>query len=427
VSKASTRPAKSRRRILVVDDDPDVADVVVEILKGNGYDAWAESSPLAVLKRAAELHLDLLIVEFDMPKMLGTELTVLLKNTPATSTLPIIFLSGMTDEELRNGRSLPGDQAANNMGFSVRTLCIRCTVTERSQERRRRSSHSHSGMDLFGKRRRRSLKGTTIGRRETAAQEEERPRHVSASKGKAELLRFRPILSTACKLRLGVAIIGPSKWSSRNWRESTMAQATPSNTRPFSGRIPVLIVDDNPANRMAFESVLTPLGLNVVLASSGKEALERIGETEFAIILLDVRMPILDGYQTAELMRQHKSTRYTPIIFTSAYDMTPAQVTRAYVAGAIDYVPSPVDGDVLKLKVAAYIQLYLRDEAVLQAIRELTVSYEALKADLAATHGMNSGLQSKVAALEHTIRRLTEELDRCTCGCTPNTSLSSTT
>ncbi len=198
-----------------------------------------------------------------------------------------------------------------------------------------------------------------------------------------------------------------------------MTQPNPSSARSGNSRIPVLIVDDRAANRMAFESVLSPLGLNIVLASSGREALERVAETEFAVILLDVRMPGQDGYETAELMRQQKSTRYTPIIFTSAYDMTSAQVTRAYVAGAIDYVPSPVDGDVLKLKVSAYIQLYLRDEAVLLAIRELTASYEALKADVAASTGLSTGLQSKITALERTIRRLTEELDRCTCGCSP--------
>jgi CheY-like chemotaxis protein len=199
-----------------------------------------------------------------------------------------------------------------------------------------------------------------------------------------------------------------------------MAGSQPSEVTGSGTRVPVLIVDDNPANRLAFGAVLAPLGLDLVMAGSGREALARINERDFAVILLDVRMPIMDGYETAELIRLRKSTRYTPIIFMSAYDMTSAQVTRAYVAGAIDYIPSPVDADVLTLKVSAYIQLYLRDEAVLRALRDLTVSYEALQADMAASSGISSGLQAKLKAMEQTIHRLREELDRCTCGCSPS-------
>jgi CheY-like chemotaxis protein len=184
-------------------------------------------------------------------------------------------------------------------------------------------------------------------------------------------------------------------------------------------RVPVLVVDDHPANRAAFEAVLTPLGLDVVLAESGREALRLVAEREFAVILLDIRMPIMDGYETAERLRQLKLTRYTPIIFTSAYDMTAAQVTRAYVAGAIDYIPSPVDPDILTLKVQAFVQLYLRDEAVLNALKGLTASYDLLQAELAASQGISSGLQERIKILQRDIQRLSAELDRCTCGCTP--------
>lgn len=190
-----------------------------------------------------------------------------------------------------------------------------------------------------------------------------------------------------------------------------------------NSKVPILIVDDSPANRLAFSAVLAPQGLDIVLADSGREALARIEERDYAVILLDVRMPDMDGYETAELIRQRKSTRYTPIIFMSAFDMTPAQVMRAYVAGAIDYIPSPVDDKVLNFKVAAYVQLFLRDEAVVRALRELTTAYQMLQADMAASDGVSGALRTKLAVMEQTIHRLREELDRCTCGCSPNSPL----
>lgn len=181
--------------------------------------------------------------------------------------------------------------------------------------------------------------------------------------------------------------------------------------------VPILVVDDNAANRAAFEAVLSPLGLEVSLADSGREALRLAAEREFAVILLDVRMPIMDGYETAELLRRRKLAKYTPIIFTSAYDATAAQVTRAYVAGAIDYIPSPVDPDILTLKVQAFVQLYLRDAAVLEALRTLTASYDILQAELAASQGISAGLRERIQVLRSDIQRLSAELDRCTCGC----------
>jgi CheY-like chemotaxis protein len=198
-----------------------------------------------------------------------------------------------------------------------------------------------------------------------------------------------------------------------------MVDSGASSPRGSGRKVPVLVVDDNSANRAAFDAVLSQLGLEVVLAASGQEALRLVGEREYAVILLDVRMPIMDGYETAELLRKRKLTRYTPIIFTSAYDMTAAQVTRAYVAGAIDYIPSPVDADILTLKVQAFVQLYLRDVAVLEALRSLTASYELLELELAAAQGISTGLQERIKVLQSHIQRLSAEIDRCTCGCSP--------
>src|SRR5262245_35215796 len=107
---------------------------------------------------------------------------------------------------------------------------------------------------------------------------------------------------------------------------------TPQPSKPR-----VLVVDDNEANRAAFESVLER-DYTVRLASTGERALQLALTEEFAVILLDVRMPGMDGFETAELLRKRESTRHTPIIFLSAYDQTILQAKRAYVAGATDFI-----------------------------------------------------------------------------------------
>src|SRR5262245_58482935 len=95
----------------------------------------------------------------------------------------------------------------------------------------------------------------------------------------------------------------------------------------------VLIVDDTPANRYAFQSLLEE-DYTVYIAGTGRRALELARIEEFAVILLDVRMPEMDGFETAERLRRLDKVRFTPILFTSAYDKTMGQLTRGYVAGA---------------------------------------------------------------------------------------------
>lgn len=182
--------------------------------------------------------------------------------------------------------------------------------------------------------------------------------------------------------------------------------------RSSDERVCVLVVDDTSANRLAFSAALSALPIDVVVAESGTEALARIAERDFAVILLDVRMPIMDGFQTAELIRARESTRYTPILFTSAHDSTAAHVQRAYVAGATDYLPSPVDAELLTFKVAAFVVLHLRNEAVRKALGELSTDFRALQADLAAGNGMNQGLRRRVEALQTNVERLQLQLGR---------------
>lgn len=174
----------------------------------------------------------------------------------------------------------------------------------------------------------------------------------------------------------------------------------------------VLVVDDRPANRLAFENLLEPL-YTVVLAESGHEALQKTLHQEFAVILLDVRMPGMDGFETAELLRRRESLRYTPIVFMSAYDKTDLQAKKGYVAGATDYLFSPVDEDLLMFKVATYAQLYLKNEGLRIQIHELQQTVQALQFELSLCCP-TAVVQSKIRTLDTQLgqlrRRLNEQL-----------------
>jgi PAS domain S-box-containing protein len=124
----------------------------------------------------------------------------------------------------------------------------------------------------------------------------------------------------------------------------------------------ILIVDDHPSNLLALEAILEPLGQRIVRASSGQEALRYLLREDFAVILLDVQMPGVDGYETARLVRQRQRSRYTPIIFLTAHSREEADLIHGYEHGASDYVVKPFNPDVLRWKVEAFVALFLQQQ-----------------------------------------------------------------
>jgi serine phosphatase RsbU (regulator of sigma subunit) len=140
--------------------------------------------------------------------------------------------------------------------------------------------------------------------------------------------------------------------------------------RPRGGDLPpgrtvkILLVDDQPKNLLALEAVLDHPDYNLVMAHSGDEALRRLLRDDFALILMDVLMPGMDGFETAELIRQRERTRYTPIIFVTAIGRSEANVARGYSAGAVDYLFKPLIPAVLQSKVAAFVELFRKTEEV---------------------------------------------------------------
>jgi len=129
-------------------------------------------------------------------------------------------------------------------------------------------------------------------------------------------------------------------------------------------RARVLLVDDEPDNLVALEAVLEPLGQELVRAASGEEALRQLLKGEFAVILLDVRMPGLDGFETAALIKRRERTRHLPIIFVTAISKDTEQVFRGYSEGAVDYLLKPYDPVVLRSKVGVFIELYEKAAAL---------------------------------------------------------------
>jgi len=155
----------------------------------------------------------------------------------------------------------------------------------------------------------------------------------------------------------------------------------------------VLIVDDRADNLLALRAVLEPLGLDLVEADSGEEALRHLLAGEFALIILDVQMPVLDGFETARLIRGRERTRYVPIIFLTAISGEPEHHLRGYQSGAVDYVYKPFEPEILRAKVSVFVELWARGATIEAQRRELTVRL----ADLDEAH---AGLAAQAVELE---------------------------
>jgi len=146
-------------------------------------------------------------------------------------------------------------------------------------------------------------------------------------------------------------------------------------------KVNILVVDDLQEKHVVFRSILDELGQNIISARSGKEALRYILEMEFAVILLDVNMPDIDGLETASLIRQYKKSAQTPIVFITAY-VDERQAQRGYALGAVDYIPSPVVPEVLRSKVRVFVELFRMNRQLQQqaAAREALARSEAARA-----------------------------------------------
>jgi len=169
----------------------------------------------------------------------------------------------------------------------------------------------------------------------------------------------------------------------------------------MSRRVDILLVDDHEENLLALEAILTDPAYNLVRARSGRDALREVLARDFALILLDVAMPDLDGYETAAMIRRRERSRDTPIIFLTANYRTDTHVFRGYSVGAVDYLFKPFMPEILQSKVAVFVELFNKREALTRQTealrhahgeleervrlrtRELASANEALRAEIA--------------------------------------------
>jgi PAS domain S-box-containing protein len=157
---------------------------------------------------------------------------------------------------------------------------------------------------------------------------------------------------------------------------------------------PILLVDDQQANLVALEAVLKDLGQDLVWAKSGQEALSFVFDRNFAVILLDVRMPDMDGFETAELIRKRQKSRDTPIIFITAADVSSDQIVRGYRVGAVDFISKPLVPEVLTAKVGTFLELYKRTEKLRESEERFRLMVESVKDYAIFMLGTNGGIVS---------------------------------
>ncbi len=184
----------------------------------------------------------------------------------------------------------------------------------------------------------------------------------------------------------------------------------------------ILLVDDRFENLLSLQAALEPLHQNLVFAASGEEALRLLLEREFAVILLDVNLPGINGFETAALVRERESTSHTPIIFLTAMDPADAQVQHGYSLGAVDFLFKPIEVEVLRAKVNVFVELYRKtreialfniylEHRVHQRTREIEETNLELQREVAERLRAEMEVRQLNADLEQRVRERTAALE----------------
>ncbi|HYV39660.1 MAG TPA: ATP-binding protein [Gemmataceae bacterium] len=190
-------------------------------------------------------------------------------------------------------------------------------------------------------------------------------------------------------------------------------------------KVNILLVDDQPGKLLSYQAILGDLGENLVLVNSGREALQYLLRNECALILLDVVMPEMDGFETASMIRQRPRLERTPIIFVTAFSTSDLDRLKGYELGAVDYVFAPIVPEILRAKVSVFVELYRNRRELATAMEQLRseiaererAQEQALQAERLAAigqmvaglaHESRNALQQTLACVEMLRRRVTD-------------------
>jgi signal transduction histidine kinase len=181
--------------------------------------------------------------------------------------------------------------------------------------------------------------------------------------------------------------------------------------------VSILIVDDDSTKRFALKTILAPLGEDVVEASSGADALRQLLRQEFAVVLLDVRMPLMDGFETAQLIRQRPRSELTPIIFVTALGQGETDMVRGYDLGAVDFVFAPVVPAILRAKVTVFVELYRAQQELRRyrsrlesLVEERTTALTAINRELEAfSYSVSHDLRAPLLAFDGLSKTLLDD------------------
>src|ERR1700722_10770272 len=183
---------------------------------------------------------------------------------------------------------------------------------------------------------------------------------------------------------------------------TTMEPAMQERKKPSTPKeiVSILLVDDQPGKLMAHEAILSELDQRIVLARTGLEALEQLLRYDFAVILLDVNMPNMDGFETAALIRQRPRFEKTPIIFITGYNTTDLDRLKGYELGAVDYLFLPVVPQVLKAKVMAFVELARQNQIIKSQAEDLAAHNQRQAQQLEVIQKLNEELKDANTELE---------------------------